>query len=290
MSSSVTFPSKGASRAEPTMDSLALFLKDIGKVPLLTPQDEVRLAKRIERGDMSAKQHMVEANLRLVVSIAKHYRNQGLEFLDLIQEGTLGLVRAAEKFDYRKDSRFSIYATVWIRQAVKRALDDKARTIRIPVHAVEKLNKIGRAERKLVTELGREPTAEEIAPACERTVTEVHSMRHLVKQPISLDKPLGENETVVLADVVEDKFADCPFERTYEIMRSESLHSVLGSLTPKEQTVLELRFGLNGKHSHTVEEVVSTTNIRRHTVLRIQSRALNKLRNLPTVQALHETL
>ncbi|MDP2712184.1 MAG: sigma-70 family RNA polymerase sigma factor, partial [Solirubrobacteraceae bacterium] len=177
-----------------TTDSLQLFLKDIGKVRLLTAQEEVDLAKRIERGDLDAKQKMVESNLRLVVSIAKNYRNQGLPFLDLIQEGTLGLVRAAEKFDYRKGFKFSTYATWWIRQAIARALADKARTIRIPVHVVEKLNKIGRAERKLVTELGREPTPEEIAEVTGIDPEEVDSIKRSAQAPVSLEKPVGDEE------------------------------------------------------------------------------------------------
>src|SRR5438034_771808 len=181
-------------RPDMTTDSLQLFLKDIGKVRLLTAQEEVDLAKRIERGDLDAKQKMVESNLRLVVSIAKNYRNQGLPFLDLIQEGTLGLVRAAEKFDYRKGFKFSTYATWWIRQAIARALADKARTIRIPVHVVEKLNKIGRAERKLVTELGREPTAEEIAEVTGIDPEEVDSIKRSAQAPVSLAKPVGDEE------------------------------------------------------------------------------------------------
>src|SRR5256885_1667148 len=181
-------------RPDMTTDSLQLFLKDIGKVRLLTAQEEVDLAKRIERGDLDAKQKMVESNLRLVVSIAKNYRNQGLPFLDLIQEGTLGLVRAAEKFDYRKGFKFSTYATWWIRQAIARALADKARTIRIPVHVVEKLNKIGRAERKLVTELGREPTADEIADVTGIEPDEVDSIKRSAQAPVSLEKPVGDEE------------------------------------------------------------------------------------------------
>jgi RNA polymerase primary sigma factor len=187
-----------------TTDSLQLFLKDIGKVRLLTAQEEVDLAKRIERGDLDAKQKMVESNLRLVVSIAKNYRNQGLPFLDLIQEGTLGLVRAAEKFDYRKGFKFSTYATWWIRQAIARALADKARTIRIPVHVVEKLNKIGRAERKLVTELGREPTAEEIADVTGIDPEEVDSIKRSAQAPVSLEKPVGDEEESEFGQFIAD--------------------------------------------------------------------------------------
>src|SRR6266487_1522773 len=200
-------------RPDMTTDSLQLFLKDIGKVRLLTAQEEVDLAKRIERGDLDAKQKMVESNLRLVVSIAKNYRNQGLPFLDLIQEGTLGLVRAAEKFDYRKGFKFSTYATWWIRQAIARALADKARTIRIPVHVVEKLNKIGRAERKLVTELGREPTAEEIAEVTGIDPEEVDSIKRSAQAPVSLEKPVGDEEESEFGQFIADEKAESPFER-----------------------------------------------------------------------------
>jgi RNA polymerase primary sigma factor len=196
-----------------TTDSLQLFLKDIGKVRLLTAQEEVDLAKRIERGDLDAKQKMVESNLRLVVSIAKNYRNQGLPFLDLIQEGTLGLVRAAEKFDYRKGFKFSTYATWWIRQAIARALADKARTIRIPVHVVEKLNKIGRAERKLVTELGREPTPEEIAEVTGIDPEEVDQIKRSAQAPVSLEKPVGDEEESEFGQFIADEKAESPFER-----------------------------------------------------------------------------
>src|ERR1700680_3691094 len=196
-----------------TTDSLQLFLKDIGKVRLLTAQEEVDLAKRIERGDLDAKQKMVESNLRLVVSIAKNYRNQGLPFLDLIQEGTLGLVRAAEKFDYRKGFKFSTYATWWIRQAIARALADKARTIRIPVHVVEKLNKIGRAERKLVTELGREPTADEIADVTGIDPEEVDSIKRSAQAPVSLEKPVGDEEESEFGQFIADERAESPYER-----------------------------------------------------------------------------
>ena len=193
-----------------TTDSLQLFLKDIGKVRLLTAAEEVELAKRIERGDLDAKQKMVESNLRLVVSIAKNYRNQGLPFLDLIQEGTLGLVRAAEKFDYRKGFKFSTYATWWIRQAIARALADKARTIRIPVHVVEKLNKIGRAERKLVTELGREPTPEEIAEVTGIDPEEVDSIKRSAQAPVSLEKPVGDEEESEFGQFIADEKAESP--------------------------------------------------------------------------------
>src|SRR5437764_15330546 len=205
-----------------TTDSLQLFLKDIGKVRLLTAQEEVDLARRIERGDLDAKQKMVESNRRLVVSIAKNYRNQGLPFLDLIQDGTLGLVRAAEKFDYRKGFKFSTYATWWIRQAIARALADKARTIRIPVHVVEKLNKIGRAERKLVTGLGREPTAEEIAEVTGIEPEQVESIRRSAQAPISLKKPVGDEEQSEFGQFIADEQAESPYERAVEILTQEA--------------------------------------------------------------------
>src|ERR687893_2615955 len=234
-----------------TNDSLQLFLKDIGKVRLLTAQEEVDLAKRIERGDLDAKQKMVESNLRLVVSIAKNYRNQGLPFLDLIQEGTLGLVRAAEKFDYRKGFKFSTYATWWIRQAIARALADKARTIRIPVHVVEKLNKIGRAERKLVTELGREPTADEIAEATGIEPDEVDSIKRSAQAPVSLEKPVGDEEESEFGQFIADERAESPYDRAAEILTKEALREALENLSYRERRVLELRYGLGGERSRT---------------------------------------
>src|SRR5680860_508745 len=227
-----------------TTDSLQLFLKDIGKVRLLTAQEEVELAKRIERGDLDAKQKMVESNLRLVVSIAKNYRNQGLPFLDLIQEGTLGLVRAAEKFDYRKGFKFSTYATWWIRQAIARALADKARTIRIPVHVVEKLNKIGRAERKLVTELGREPTPEEIADVTGIEPDEVDSIKRSAQAPVSLEKPVGDEEESEFGQFIADERAESPYERAAAILTKEAMREALENLSYRERRVLELRYGL----------------------------------------------
>src|ERR671918_147127 len=222
-----------------TTDSLQLFLKDIGKVRLLTAAEEVELAKRIERGDLDAKQKMVESNLRLVVSIAKNYRNQGLPFLDLIQEGTLGLVRAAEKFDYRKGFKFSTYATWWIRQAIARALADKARTIRIPVHVVEKLNKIGRAERKLVTELGREPTADEIADATGIEPEEVDSIKRSAQAPVSLEKPVGDEEESEFGQFIADERAESPYERAAEILTRERIRQIENQSLKKLQSLAE---------------------------------------------------
>ena len=242
-------------KSDMTTDSLQLFLKDIGKVRLLTAQEEVELAKRIERGELDAKQKMVESNLRLVVSIAKNYRHQGLPFLDLIQEGALGLVRAAEKFDYRRGFKFSTYATWWIRQAVARALADKARTIRIPVHVVEKLNKIGRAERKLVTELGHEPTPEEIAEVTGIEPEEVDSIKRSAQAPVSLEKPVGDEEGSEFGEFIADERAESPFERAAEIFTKEALREALENLSYRERRVLELRYGLGDEHPRTLDEV-----------------------------------
>jgi RNA polymerase primary sigma factor len=271
-----------------TTDSLQLFLKDIGKVRLLTAQEEVDLAKRIERGDLDAKQKMVESNLRLVVSIAKNYRNQGLPFLDLIQEGTLGLVRAAEKFDYRKGFKFSTYATWWIRQAIARALADKARTIRIPVHVVEKLNKIGRAERKLVTELGREPTAEEIADVTGIDPEEVDSIKRSAQAPVSLEKPVGDEEESEFGQFIADERAESPYERAAEILTKEALREALENLSYRERRVLELRYGLGGEHPRTLDEVGRTFNVTRERIRQIENQSLKKLQQLAEAQKLRD--
>jgi RNA polymerase primary sigma factor len=275
-------------RPDMTTDSLQLFLKDIGKVRLLTAQEEVDLAKRIERGDLDAKQKMVESNLRLVVSIAKNYRNQGLPFLDLIQEGTLGLVRAAEKFDYRKGFKFSTYATWWIRQAIARALADKARTIRIPVHVVEKLNKIGRAERKLVTELGREPTVEEIAEATGIEADEVDSIKRSAQAPVSLEKPVGDEEESEFGQFIADERAESPYERAAEILTKEALREALENLSYRERRVLELRYGLGGEHPRTLDEVGRTFNVTRERIRQIENQSLKKLQSLAEAQKLRD--
>ena len=272
-----------------TTDSLQLFLKDIGKVRLLTAAEEVELAKRIERGDLDAKQKMVESNLRLVVSIAKNYRNQGLPFLDLIQEGVLGLIRAAEKFDYRRGFKFSTYATWWIRQAVARALADKSRTIRIPVHVVEKLNKIGRAERKLVTELGREPTPEEIAEVTGGIEPEeVDSIKRSAQAPVSLEKPVGDEEESEFGQFIADERAESPFERAAELLTKEALKEVLENLSYRERRVLELRFGLGGEHPRTLDEVGRTFNVTRERIRQIENESLKKLQSLAEAQKLRE--
>jgi RNA polymerase primary sigma factor len=269
-------------------DSLQLFLKDVGKVDLLTAAQEVELAKRIERGDHRAKQEMVEANLRLVVSIAKRYRNQGLPFLDLIQEGTIGLVRAAEKFDWRKGYKFSTYATWWIRQAVARALADKARTIRMPVHVVEKLNKIVRAERKLRAERGREPTSMEIAAELELSVDEVESIRRTSQTPISLEKPVGDDDESEFGHFIEDENIPLPDEAADTAVRTEALKKCLGALSYRERRVLELRYGLNGEQPRTLDEVGRAFQVTRERIRQIENQGLKKLRALAESQKLRD--
>ncbi|HEY3944958.1 MAG TPA: sigma-70 family RNA polymerase sigma factor [Solirubrobacteraceae bacterium] len=273
---------------EGTTDSLALFLKDIGKVRLLSAPEEVDLAKRIERGDMDAKQKMVEANLRLVVSIAKNYRNQGLPFLDLIQEGTIGLVRAAEKFDYRRGFKFSTYATWWVRQAVARALADKARTIRIPVHIVEKLNQIGSAERKLATGLGREPTAEEIADVTGIEPGEVESIKRSAQAPISLEKPVGDEDQSEFGQFIADEQAESPYERAVEILTNQALYDALENLSYRERRVLELRYGLGDQRPRTLDEVGRTFNVTRERIRQIENQSLKKLQSLRVAQRLRD--
>jgi RNA polymerase primary sigma factor len=270
---------------EGTTDGLQLFLKGIGKVRLLTAQEEVVLAKRIERGSFEAKQRMVEANLRLVVSIAKRYRNQGLPFLDLIQEGTLGLVRATEKYDYRRGFKFSTYATWWIRQAVARALADKARTIRIPVHIVEKLNRIGRAERKLMTGLGREPTNEEIADVIGLDPWEVEAIRRSAQAPISLATPVGDEQSE-FGELIADEQAESPYQRAVEILANEALRDALENLSYRERRVIELRYGLGDQRPRTLEEVARAFNVTRERIRQIEHHSLKKLQVLEQTQHL----
>ncbi len=273
---------------EPSLDSLRLYLHAIGRVPLLSAEEEVALAKRIERGDMAAKQHMVEANLRLVVSIAKGYVGRGLTFLDLIQEGSLGLIRAVEKFDHRRGYKFSTYATWWIRQAVTRSLADKARTIRIPVHMVERLNKMIQAERRLIQHLGREPEPAELAAELECTVPEVREIIRISQQPVSLEKPVGEEDDSALADFIEDGSAPSPFELASESLRREQIRVVLASLPQREREVIEMRYGIAGGQARTLEEVGRAFNITRERVRQIESRTLKKLQTLPDAQHLRE--
>ena len=273
---------------EPSLDSLRLYLRAIGRVSLLTAEQEVMLARRIERGDMQAKQQMIEANLRLVVSIAKSYLGRGLTFLDLIQEGSMGLIRAVEKFDYRRGYKFSTYATWWIRQAVTRAIADKGRTIRIPVHMVEKLNKVVHVERQLIQQLGREPTPEEIATELETTVREVRDVLRMAQQPISLEKPVGEEDDSALGDFVEDQTAESPFELAAERLRRENLRRALAALPEREREVIEMRFGLTGERPYTLEEVGRAFNVTRERIRQIENHTLKKLEALPEAQRLRD--
>ncbi len=273
---------------EPSLDSLRLYLREIGKVPLLTADQEVYLAKRIERGDMSAKTQMIEANLRLVVSIAKSYLGRGLSFLDLIQEGSLGLIRAVEKFDYRKGYKFSTYATWWIRQAVTRAIADKARTIRIPVHMVEKLNKVVHIERQLVQRLGREPRPDEIAEELEMTTEEVREILRMSQLPVSLEKPIGEEEESELGDFVEDESAESPFDTATLSLRREDVEHALSALPERERQVIELRFGLRGTQPCTLEEVGRAFGVTRERIRQIENNTLKKLESLPEAQGLKD--
>jgi RNA polymerase primary sigma factor len=273
---------------EPSLDSLRLYLREIGKVPLLTADQEVYLAKRIERGDMAAKTQMIEANLRLVVSIAKSYLGRGLSFLDLIQEGSLGLIRAVEKFDFRKGFKFSTYATWWIRQAVTRAIADKARTIRIPVHMVEKLNKVVHIERQLVQRLGREPHPEEIAEELEMTVDEVRDILRMAQLPVSLEKPIGEEEESSLGDFVPDEQAESPFDTASLSLRREDVEHALSSLPERERQVIELRFGLGGEQPRTLEEVGREFGVTRERIRQIENNTLKKLETLPEAQGLRD--
>ncbi|WP_231379167.1 sigma-70 family RNA polymerase sigma factor [Candidatus Solirubrobacter pratensis] len=273
---------------EPSLDSLRLYLRSIGRVQLLTADREVTLAQRIERGDLMAKQEMVEANLRLVVSIAKGYLGRGLSFLDLIQEGSLGLIRAVEKFDYRRGYKFSTYATWWIRQAVTRAIADKGRTIRIPVHMVEKLNKVVHVERQLVQQLGREPLPEEIAAELECTVREVRDILRMAQQPVSLEKPIGEEEESELGDFVEDEAAESPFEVASENLRRENVRRALDALPQREREVIEMRFGLTGARPYTLEEVGRAFNVTRERIRQIENHTLKKLESLPEAQRLRD--
>ena len=273
---------------EPSLDSLRLYLREIGKVALLTADQEVYLAKRIERGDMSAKTQMIEANLRLVVSIAKGYLGRGLSFLDLIQEGSLGLIRAVEKFDYRKGYKFSTYATWWIRQAVTRAIADKARTIRIPVHMVEKLNKVVHIERQLVQRLGREPRPDEIAAELEMTTAEVRDILRMAQHPVSLEKPIGEEEESELGDFVEDEQAESPFDTAQVQLRREDIENALASLPERDRKVIELRFGLCGTQPCTLEEVGLAFGVTRERIRQIENNTLKKLESLPEAQGLKD--
>ncbi len=273
---------------EPSLDSLRLYLRSIGRVELLTAEGEVELAKRIEKGDMAAKRHMVEANLRLVVSIAKGYLGRGLTFLDLIQEGSLGLIRAVEKFDYRRGYKFSTYATWWIRQAVTRAIADKARTIRIPVHMVEKLNRVSHVERQLVQRLGREPEPAEIAAELRCSVREVRDILRVAQMPISLEKPVGDEDDSELGDFVADDAGEEPYEAATEHLQREDIQRALDALPERERQVIELRYGLRGHEPLTLEEVGRAFGVTRERVRQIENNTLKKLKQLPEAQRLRE--
>jgi len=277
-------PPPAVAAAESTTDALQLFLREAGRHTLLTAAQEVALAKRIERGDLDAKQTMIQANLRLVISIAKNYRNQGLPFLDLIQEGTLGLIRAVEKFDWRRGFKFSTYATWWIRQAVARALADKARTIRMPVHIVERLQKMNRAERSLWTVLGREPTLEEIADEANLTLQQVHEVRAAARASTSLDAPIGDTDDAVLGDFVAGDDL-LPEEKVELELRSQALQAALGSLPDREREVVTLRYGLGGTEPKTLEEIGRRLGLTRERVRQIEIDSLRRLAAQREMQA-----
>ncbi len=260
-------------------DPVRMYLKEIGKVPLLSAEEEISLAKRMEQGDEVAKKRLAEANLRLVVSIAKRYVGRGMLFLDLIQEGNLGLIKAVEKFDYRKGYKFSTYATWWIRQAITRAIADQARTIRIPVHMVETINKLIRVSRQLLQELGREPTPEEIAKEMELPVDRVREILKISQEPVSLETPIGEEEDSHLGDFIQDDNVPIPADAAAFTMLKEQLEEVLGTLTDREQKVLRLRFGLDDGRARTLEEVGKEFNVTRERIRQIEAKALRKLRH-----------
>jgi len=260
-------------------DPVRMYLKEIGKVPLLTSEEEIALAQRLEAGDQYAKKKLAEANLRLVVSIAKRYVGRGMLFLDLIQEGNLGLIKAVEKFDYRKGYKFSTYATWWIRQAITRAIADQARTIRIPVHMVETINKLIRVQRQLLQELGRDPFPEEISKVMDLPVEKVREIQKIAQEPVSLETPIGEEEDSHLGDFIPDDEAPAPAEAAAFTMLKEQLINVLDTLTPREEKVLRLRFGLDDGRARTLEEVGKEFNVTRERIRQIEAKALRKLRH-----------
>ena len=260
-------------------DPVRMYLKEIGKVPLLSADEEIKLAQRMEEGDEAAKKKLAEANLRLVVSIAKRYVGRGMLFLDLIQEGNLGLIKAVEKFDYRKGYKFSTYATWWIRQAITRAIADQARTIRIPVHMVETINKLIRVSRQLLQELGREPSPEEIAEEMDIPVERVREILKISQEPVSLETPIGEEEDSHLGDFIQDENVPVPADAAAFTLLKEQLDEVLGTLTEREQKVLRLRFGLDDSRARTLEEVGKEFNVTRERIRQIEAKALRKLRH-----------
>ncbi len=271
-------------------DPVRLYLKEIGKVPLLTADEELVLAKRMEQGDTAAKDRLAEANLRLVVSIAKRYVGRGMQFLDLIQEGNLGLIKAVEKFDYRKGYKFSTYATWWIRQAITRAIADQARTIRIPVHMVETINKLIRVQRQLLQELGREPSPEEIAKEMGIPVERVREIQKISQEPVSLETPIGEEEDSHLGDFIEDDHMPTPQEAAAFTLLKEQINEVLATLTDREQKVLRLRFGLDDGRQRTLEEVGKEFNVTRERIRQIEAKALRKLRHPSRAKKLRDYL
>ena len=260
-------------------DPVRMYLKEIGKVPLLSAEEEIEYAQRMEEGDEEAKKRLAEANLRLVVSIAKRYVGRGMQFLDLIQEGNLGLIKAVEKFDYRKGYKFSTYATWWIRQAITRAIADQARTIRIPVHMVETINKLVRVQRQLLQELGREPSPEEIAETMDIPVERVREIQKISQEPVSLETPIGEEEDSHLGDFIQDDNVPVPADAAAFTLLKEQLEEVLGTLTEREQKVLTLRFGLEDGRARTLEEVGKEFNVTRERIRQIEAKALRKLRH-----------
>ncbi|MGB9681472.1 MAG: RNA polymerase sigma factor RpoD [bacterium] len=275
----------------PLDDAVRLYLREIGKVPLLTPEEEVELAKRIkEDKDPEAKKRLIDANLRLVVSIAKKYIGRGLSLLDLIQEGNLGLMRAVEKFDYRKGYKFSTYATWWIRQAITRAIADQARTIRIPVHMIETINRLVKHSRQLLQELGREPTIEEIAERMGVTPEKIEEIIRTAQEPISLETPIGEEEDSRLGDLLEDTTTVAPADTASQHLLSEDIQEILEGLSPREREIIILRFGLGGERAHTLEEVGKHFNVTRERIRQIEAKALRKLRHPSRAKKLKEYL
>ena len=260
-------------------DPVKVYLKEIGRVPLLSSEEEIELAIRISDGDVAAKQRLSEANLRLVVSIAKRYLGRGMQFLDLIQEGNLGLIKAVEKFDYTKGFKFSTYATWWIRQAITRSISDQARTIRVPVHMIEQINKVVRESRQLMQKLGREPTDEEIAAQLSWPLSRVKQVKNVAREPISLETPIGEEEDSSLGDFIEDKEVENPANQTAYTLLQEQLRSVLSTLPQREQEVLKMRFGLDDGYSLTLEEVGLYFNVTRERIRQIEAKALRRLRH-----------
>jgi RNA polymerase primary sigma factor len=274
--------------AELSTDALPQYLRSIAKVPLLTRAQEGALAKRVERGDAAAKQQMVEANLRLVVFVAKGYVGRGTTLFDLIQEGSLGLIRAVEKFDYRRGYKFSTYATWWIRQAVMRAIADKGRTIRIPVHVLEKLNQVTHAERRLLTSLGREATQDEVARELGWGMPELARVTRLPQQPVSLEKPVGDEDGAELGDFIEDDQSKSPFDEADESLRRDNVRRALAVLPDRQRRILELRFGLTGHRPLTLEETSAVFDVTRERIRQIERHTLQKLESVPEAQALRD--